>query len=158
MAVTIRYRKSGLFSKSEANDVEQLAKTTGLSEAMLIGFFYALGRGLPVNAATKLVWKCSDILLAKFTPTNFPLDVTAWLFKTIKGTPDLFLIYVDATTTNGVTDPVKVAAVHGDLGRMVKLALGAEKVGRSNALDPATHLIKSHALLAPKPPQPQPTP
>ena len=51
---------------------------------------------------------------------------------------------------DGDADYDALVALHRRIGRLVLRILNAEVVGRSDPLDPAEHLIKSHALLRPK--------
>jgi hypothetical protein len=109
-------------------------------------------RGHLTQAAPEIEWLglVRDWLLATYSPTEFPQDVTRLVFHHIRDTPALREGYQRLVRNpNGEVDAGRRADLHKQVGRMVKEALRAEVVGRVVDLDPAENLVRSHALLRP---------
>ncbi len=79
---------------------------------------------------------------------GFPQNVTLLSVHHIRDTPRWRSVYDRFLASANDTDKAR-RSLHSRIGRIVKKTLGARVVGRSKALDPSLHLIKSHALLVP---------
>lgn len=140
------------FPADLAKAVEDASREVGLSFNAYV--IEALRSHLGQTAA-EIEWLGSVRLwlLATFSETSFPPDVTRLVFHHIRDTPALWEGYLELLTNDeGQVIPQRRAHLHKEIGRMVKEALHAEVFGRAVDLDPAENLIRSHALLRPAPP------
>lgn len=94
-------------------------------------------------------------LRKNYSVEKFPEDVTLRVFHRIRDFPQWRGNYRELIRgTDGEADCDVRIALHRRIGRLVLRVLDAEVVGRSEALDPEEHIIKSHALLRPRQPPP----
>lgn len=126
---------------------ERWAEAQGLTFTDAVEIALRDAHGMTQAPTFALLSALRDHVSATYDPAAFPQDVTLRVFHYMRSRPPLWALY-QAATDHGA-DPSAVGSVHRRIGKGVKHALGAQVVGRSLPLDPAEHVIKSHALLAP---------
>jgi hypothetical protein len=81
---------------------------------------------------------------------SFRSDVTLQVFHAIRDDASLRSSYDQLISgPDGTINDRAKEDIHRKVGKLVPRVLGAKVMGRSLPLDPAVHLIKTHALLAP---------
>lgn len=144
--VTMNYK----VTREVADALNARAQELGVDVTDVIAEAIARYLGLPSVAKFELILALASFVEATFDPANFPVDVTLRVFQHVQADPRLRSLYDAAVTgSDGTVDKDQRAVVHRAIGRMVRRRLNADVAGRSNQLDPAVHLIETHALLVP---------
>ncbi len=107
--------------------------------------------GMKPNPKLQFLSDVAERLRADFPSKKaFPNDVTLRVFHAIRDDPGLRSSYEQliGARGGGINEQAK-EDIHRQIGKLVPRVLGAKVMGRSLPLDPAVHLIKTHALLAP---------
>ena len=138
-------------SSDVAREVDDEADRLGITftDFMVHAAQLALGRN--GDPAIDFLKSLSRWIEKTYDKTFFPADVTLQVFHHIRDDAQFRHQYDALTTTEtGEKDWDAVISLHRRIGRMVKRVLNARVVARSLPLDPEEHLIKTHALLAPR--------
>lgn len=130
--------------------LESRAAAMGLTFNDLVADILLKEVGAERNPATVLLVELRSWLHDHYKMHNFPQDVTLQLFRAIRGDRELLRLYQAAIKDEaGKRDEHRKAALHRRIGKMVKMQLDAEVVGRSPLLDREVELIESYAFLKP---------
>jgi len=97
--------------------------------------------GLPLEESIVFMQQIHAWVVEQFSGQDFDEDVTLKTFRHIKEDNNLFNAY------QRIVKMQEENTLHRRIGKMVKVALKAEVIGRSLQLDPAKELIKTYALL-----------
>ena len=145
--------KSVRLPKALVDAVEQRAEVLGLTFADLVEAGLRQEVGMKPNPRTQLLKDLALLVMGLYPKrTGFPPEVTLLIVRAMRADSALVGMYdVAIRNAKGRVDEGLKAVLHRQIGQMVKRVLGATVIGRSNPLDPAVELIKTHALLVPGP-------
>ena len=126
------------------------ADSLGLTFTEYVILLICRDTGLDLDAKAALMAAAYTYVTATVDARNFPLDVTRLIFRHIRDDGELRALY-DAATRDaaGKLDTERKWVVNRQMGKAIRVWLGAEKKGRNDGPLDDDELIDSHALLAP---------